>query len=33
MECILPDAAVKGVLSQSDVPSVIDTPLALLWYD
>lgn len=33
MECILPDAAVKGALSQSDVPSVTDTPLALLWYD
>lgn len=32
-ECILPDAAVKGALSQSDVLSMIDTPLALLWYD
>lgn len=28
-ECILPDAAVKGALSQSDVLSVIDTALAL----
>jgi len=27
-ECILPDAAVKGVISQSDVRRVIDAPLA-----
>lgn len=29
-KCILPDAAVKGALTQSDVPSMIDAPLALL---